>query len=74
MTVVPSHPSGSAFRERMIEDMSLHGRDRQIADPGTDCVIDRIGDRGRNAGVPSSPMPRAPVGLACASNSPTKCT
>ena len=25
MTVVPSHPSGSALRERMIEDMSLRG-------------------------------------------------
>ena len=50
MTVVPSHPSGSALRERMIEDMSLHGRDRQIADPDTDCIMDRIGDRSRNAG------------------------
>ena len=26
------------------------GPDRQIADPDTDCSIDRIGDRGRNAG------------------------
>ena len=25
MTVVPSHPSGSALRERMIEDMSVRG-------------------------------------------------
>src|SRR5258705_3166114 len=25
MTVVPSHPSGSALRERMIEDMSMRG-------------------------------------------------
>jgi hypothetical protein len=25
MTVVPSHPSGGALRERMIEDLSLRG-------------------------------------------------
>ena len=25
MTVIPSHPSGSALRQRMIEDMSLRG-------------------------------------------------
>ena len=35
MTVVPSHPSGSALREHMIEDMSMRGFTN---DTSRDCI------------------------------------